>query len=221
MDAPLIVVLNHPAWWDPMVGVLLAKRLFPDRPHYAPIDAEALKKYRVLGKLGFFGVEQGTLSGARDFLASCQSIFERSHNAVIWVTAQGGFTDPRRRPVSIKSGVAHLATRVKAGGVLPLAIEYPFWNECYPEVLARFGELLPLSDRRGTEEWEVSIAGALESTMDALSEIALLRDPRRFETLLTGSVGEGGLYDAFRRISTWFRGEQFHPGHEDEHHKAT
>src|SRR5271168_2379987 len=43
-DGPLIIVLNHPSWWDPLVGLLLAE-LFPDRAHYAPMDANALGRY--------------------------------------------------------------------------------------------------------------------------------------------------------------------------------
>ena len=41
-DGPLIVVLNHPSWWDPLVGLVLTE-LFPDRAHYFPMDAHALR----------------------------------------------------------------------------------------------------------------------------------------------------------------------------------
>ena len=32
-DGPLIVVLNHPSWWDPLVGLVLAE-LIPDRADF-------------------------------------------------------------------------------------------------------------------------------------------------------------------------------------------
>ena len=57
-DGPLIIVLNHPSWWDPLVGLVLAE-LFPDRAHYAPMDANALGRYRIFERLGMFGVEPG------------------------------------------------------------------------------------------------------------------------------------------------------------------
>src|SRR4051812_39691239 len=38
---PVLVVMNHPSWWDPMFGVVLSD-LFPDRIHAAPIDSAAL-----------------------------------------------------------------------------------------------------------------------------------------------------------------------------------
>ena len=37
-DSPLLFVLNHPSWWDPMIGTVLAD-LFPTYTHYAAIDA--------------------------------------------------------------------------------------------------------------------------------------------------------------------------------------
>src|SRR5215212_4919493 len=39
-DEPLLVVLNHPSWWDPMIGIVLS-RAFPDADQFAAIDAEA------------------------------------------------------------------------------------------------------------------------------------------------------------------------------------
>src|SRR4051794_7196665 len=52
---PLVIVLNHPSWWDPLVCIALTE-LFPDRTGYAPIEAAALGRYRFFERLGFFGV---------------------------------------------------------------------------------------------------------------------------------------------------------------------
>ena len=55
-STPLVVVLNHPSWWDPMLAVLLTDA-FPDTQHYGAIDAVAVKKYRVFNSLGFFAAD--------------------------------------------------------------------------------------------------------------------------------------------------------------------
>ncbi len=55
-DVPVIIYSNLPGWWDPIVGMLICKEYFADRFFYAPIDAQALEKYRVFKKLGYFGV---------------------------------------------------------------------------------------------------------------------------------------------------------------------
>ena len=51
-QTPVIVYLNPPSWWDPLFGFLLAFERFPDRDHFAPIDADALEKYGFLARLG-------------------------------------------------------------------------------------------------------------------------------------------------------------------------
>src|SRR5580698_7319396 len=64
VNGPLIVYANHASWWDPMVSVLLAQTLLPERKHYAPMDAAPLKRYPILRKIGIFPVEMGTPRGA-------------------------------------------------------------------------------------------------------------------------------------------------------------
>ena len=137
-DLPLIVALNHPSWWDPIVGAILAG-LFPERDHYAPMDAEALARYSLFDKLGFYGVERGTWRGASDFLRTTEAILSRPRSAV-WITVQGRFADPRIRPPRLQPGIGHIARCLSQGTVVTLALEYPFWEERLPEALARFGE---------------------------------------------------------------------------------
>jgi len=62
LDGPLVVVLNHPSWWDPLIAFILSG-LMPDRVHWGPIDAAALRRYRFLGRAGLFGIELGTTRG--------------------------------------------------------------------------------------------------------------------------------------------------------------
>jgi 1-acyl-sn-glycerol-3-phosphate acyltransferase len=211
LSGPLVVVMNHPSWWDPLVACILTT-LYPKRVAYAPFDATALKKYRIFERLGFFPVEQGSPRGAIDFLHTSLALVEQPGNA-LWITAQGRFADPRERPVVLKSGVGHLVQRLTSGHVVPLALEYPFWDERYPEALARFGEPLPITAGPSAENWLTRITAALEVTQDALRADALTRDPARFETLIGGSVGVGGVYDWWRRWSAWLRGERFSAAH--------
>ena len=99
----------------------------------------------------------------------------------------------------------------------PLALEYPFWEEKEPEALARFGEEIPTGDADlAAADWTPILEDSLESTLDALAAEALARDSLRFEVLLGGSAGVGGMYDVWRRLKARFRGERFHPEHGDE-----
>lgn len=213
---PLVVVLNHPSWWDPLIGFVIAD-LIPDREHYAPIDSHALTKYRFFERLGFFGVEPRSIRGTRAFLRISESIFARNRpESAIWITAQGTFVDPRARPVTIRPGVSRLAARLNRGTILPLAIELTFWEERSPEALARFGKPIAIVPGISADEYQHTIEAELEAALDSLARDSISRDPARFKTLLKGRSGVGGIYDIWRRLKAWIALERFHPEHGSE-----
>jgi 1-acyl-sn-glycerol-3-phosphate acyltransferase len=210
---PLIVYFNHPSWWDPLICLRLAEQFFPDRNHYAPMDAAALAKYGFFERLGFFGVELGSARGARRFLTVSQQVLSRPDSA-LWIAAEGQLTDPRVRPVRLRSGIGHLANRVRQAVLLPLGLEYPFWEERTPEALARFGEEIPAGEAGLTAtDWTTVLETRLESALDALAVESLARDPSRFDVLLGGSAGAGGVYDTWRRLKARFSSERLQAEH--------
>ena len=214
LETAAVVFLNHPSWWDPLVGLYIAERLMPERQHYAPIDAEALARYPFFKRLGFFGVKPGARRGAAAFLRVSQAILSRPQR-VLWVTPEGTFTDPRQRPVRFLPGLGALAEQLNGVVFIPLALEYVFWQERFPEVLARFGEpaLMPPAGAWTRETCAERLARSLEAAQDALAQEAILRDPDAFEVLLRGRAGIGGVYDAWRALRARWRGETFQRAH--------
>ncbi len=213
-DRPLVIYLNHPSWWDPLVCVALAGALFGDRVHYAPIDSGALGQYGILRRLGFFGVEAGTPRGAASFLGTAHSIL-KIPGAILWLTPEGRFTDPRQRPVRIQPGLAHLARRLSHGTILPLALEHPFWDERTPEALALFGTPLEIEAKSAltVAQWQARLERELTDAQDQLARVAMRRDAEGLSTLIGGRAGVGGVYDLWRRFRSRLRGERFSPEH--------
>ena len=225
---PLIVCLNHPSWWDPLIAILLSRFLEREADHYAPMDELAFTRYGVLRKAGLFPVEQGTPRGGVQFLRTAQHILADS-NAVLWLTPQGGFTDARTRPVVLRSGLDALLRRMIPDQVtvLPLALEDTFWDERLPEVLAMLGT--PLQFQGGQlqegqlqkaksafpsqESAGQQVAAALAQTQDDLAALSARRDPALFLSLLEGSSGISGIYGAWQRMYAFGRGKRFHPDH--------
>jgi 1-acyl-sn-glycerol-3-phosphate acyltransferase len=217
---PLIVYLNHPSWWDPLVCLAIANATVPDRRHYAPIEAETLARYPFFERLGFFGIESGTARGARRFLEVALGVLANPDTA-LWITAGGRLCDPRERPVELQPGLGHLARRLRDGMLLPLALEYPFWEERLPEALARFGEPVSLADAgMRAADWTEVLAANLESAQDHLAADARTRDPARFEVLLGGEAGAGGVHDAWRRLKSRLRGRRLRPQQAPEDFEA-
>jgi 1-acyl-sn-glycerol-3-phosphate acyltransferase len=210
-DRPVIVYSNHPSWWDPAMFIMLARLRFPDRDGYGPMEASALRQYGFMRRIGIFGIETDKASGAAAFLKISTGLLE-DPRTMLWITAEGGFTDARRRPVRLRPGLAHLVRRVPDALIVPLALEYPFWDESTPEALCRFGTLME-SGGGTVEEWNARLEAALTDTMDRLAADGMSRDSARFEPLLSGEAGVGGVYDLWRRAKALVRGERFQPQH--------
>lgn len=213
-EQPLIVFLNHASWWDPLVALVLAKRYFPKRSLFAPIDADALKKYPFMQRLGFFPVQQDSLHGAGQFLKTARAILSESGSS-IWLTPEGQFADPRSRELSFQPGLAHLASKLEDGVMLPVAVEYPFWEERQPEVLVRFGEPIRIADHAGIdkEAWQQILENGLRTTQAKLESDSLARNSDAFEVLIAGTSGVFWLYDLMRRIRFWLSGKQLDKSH--------
>jgi 1-acyl-sn-glycerol-3-phosphate acyltransferase len=210
---PLVIYLNHAAWWDPLVCLLLAREFFPERASFAPIDAEMLARYGIFRRLGFFGIDPGTASGARAFLRITHAVLASSANA-LWLTPQGRFMDPRERPLRFKDGLGWLAAREPNAAFVPLAIEYPFWTEPRPEILVAFGDPIvpaetPPSAAGGTDVF----SEALESAQDELAMRSCRREPGDWETVCRGRAGIGAIYDSWRRLTARLRGKKFSGEH--------
>lgn len=211
-EQPTVFYLNHPGWWDPMVAFHLVQMFFPRQHAYCPIDAEALRKYPFLGKLGFFPVQRDSLRGARDFLQQANAILAQPHHT-LWLTPQGGFTDVRQRPVRFAAGLGHLARKHPTTLFVPVAIEYAWWHERGAEILVAFGPGMAFSEKRGATELRQLCEAALESLQDRLAAASLRREAAAFEVLISGRTGVGGLYDVWRRLCACLRGESFDPRH--------
>ncbi|MFO0805222.1 MAG: lysophospholipid acyltransferase family protein [Gemmataceae bacterium] len=206
---PALVVVNHPSWWDPLIGAIVADR-FTGFEHYAAIDRGALEQYPIFKRLGFAAVHN-----AASFLRAGRAILSEPNRA-FWVAAQGRFADVRERPLNLRPGVGHLAAKMTAGVVLPVAIEYAFWNERTPEAFVRIGEAIPVSHHPGLagKIWTNMIEDALTRTLDALDAEVASRDPAKFDTILSGRCGVGGVYDLWRRAKARVRGRRFDVSHE-------
>jgi len=200
-ERPLVIYLNRSSWWDPLACLRLASHLLPNRRHYAPIDQATLGRHALFSRLGFFAVDPASARGARRFLEVATRILDQP-GATLWVTAGTALADPRERPVKLQAGLGHLAVRMRHGVLLPLALEYPYWNEPLPEALARFGEEVAVEDAgMRAHGWSEVLADRLEAAQDALAAEAVTRDAACFEVLQGAGEGAGAaLHDTWQRL---------------------
>ncbi|MGB7343103.1 MAG: lysophospholipid acyltransferase family protein [Pirellulaceae bacterium] len=216
-DEPLIVYVNHPSWWDPLTAHFLNRRLFRARQFYAPIDADALEQYKVFGKLGFYGVPSDSSRGATEFLRKSKPILAATGSA-LWLTPEGRFADARDDRGTLMPGLSHLCSRMQSGTILPLAMEYVFWDERLPVCLARQGEVISVADYAdySKSQWHDLLENRLRQSQSALSELAIARSSAPFENFIHSRTGAGVFYDTFRRLKSWMNGQAFQSSHGDQ-----
>lgn len=211
LKGPSLVYLNHASWWDPLICLLLAEHMVPasrsSHRAYAPIDADALQKYRFFSRIGFFAVKRNSVAGARAFLRTGAAVLA-DPQATLWVTPQGRFADPRERPIRIEPGIAELALRSPGTRCFPLAIEYPFWTERTPEALAAFGQPIQAPGGVRKAEFAAILEAGLTAIMDVLRDAGIERSASRFRIVLSGTSGLGGVYDLWRSAMALVRGQR-------------
>jgi hypothetical protein len=142
----------------------------------------------------------------------------RAPDAILCVTAEGAFNDPRVRPIRLRPGLAHLARRVPDAMFLPLALDYSFWNESKPEALLHFGPPLLAPPSNAVADWQATLEASLTNAMDALAAESSARDPAAFEKLFSGSAGVGGIYDVWRRLRAFLLRQEFSVRHQPGPH---
>ena len=94
-EGPLVVCCNHQSWWDPLVGLAVHEAWFRGRPFLAPMDRTQLEKFGFFRRLGVFGVDPDDAAGLRPFARYVEERFAADGRAVLMLTPQGKFVDPR------------------------------------------------------------------------------------------------------------------------------
>jgi 1-acyl-sn-glycerol-3-phosphate acyltransferase len=210
--SPIVVYANHAGWWDPIVAMLVRQAYFSDRKLFAPIDLEALKKYRVMASMGFYGVKLNTFEGVADFLLTTKAILE-TPNCSVWITPEGRFCDVRDHSQPFMPGMAHLATKLPHTIFIPMAIEYGYWDQPRPQIFVRFGDWVRGDDAQGKGQWNEALTKSLRKTQSELSAAVISRDASQFNYLIESRPNRLGWYDYGRSWVAWARGEPFDPRH--------
>ena len=207
---PLIVCINHPSWWDPLTILMVSRFLSPARFAYAPMEADALQHYGFFQRIGAFPVDNHSSRAGAQFLRQAKSVLSRPE-AILWMTPEGHFTDVRTRPAAWKTGTAALTRHLPACTVVPLAIEYTYWDERLPEILCSVGTPLYFTqdDVAGSDARNAELESAMTSTQEELAQRAMQRDATLFTSVLAGRAGVSAIYDLWQRAQSALRGKPY------------
>jgi hypothetical protein len=218
---PVILVMNHQAWWDPMIGLAMANSFWPSRRGVAPMDATQLEKFPILQKIGIFGIHPDDPESMAAMVEFVQSRFATLPRPTLMLTPQGQFADIRS-PLTLRPGAAALAAKFPTCRVFSIAVEYAFWLDQKPEVLLRVqpvagpdqvstsGWQRALTMRHGSNEpehsvstsgWQRALTMGMQENGARLAALVMARDPAPFSTFLGGaSSGTNPFYNLWNRL---------------------
>lgn len=185
----VMLLMNHPSWWDPLVLTFFRRRFFPTRPTMAPMDAHELRRFRIFMRVGVFGIDPQDPRSARLLISECARRWQLEPRSLLFITPQGRFTDPRE-PIELKPGAALVAAANPGVAIGTVAVEYPFWSGRKPEVLLRVRRLMtpPVPNARG---WNECMREGMIENGRSLAEAAIARSERCFERLIDGERASG------------------------------
>ncbi|MBX3388223.1 MAG: lysophospholipid acyltransferase family protein [Phycisphaeraceae bacterium] len=177
---PVLVLLSHCSWWDPLLSLALHSHFTPAREPMAPMDASQLRKFGIFKRIGIFGIDPDEPKSLEKMSAYVAARFATNPLCTLWITPQGRFTDVRA-PIEIRPGGAAIAAKTAGIVVLALAIEYAFWTDQKPEVFVGWRPVhVPPGRENSTPAWHRAILDSMKENNRLLSEAVISRDPAKF-----------------------------------------
>lgn len=196
---PLLVIANHPSWWDGYLALLLSRWYGTRR--YLMMDAAQLKRYGFFAWAGCFGVERTDARDVARGIAYAADLLRQAMPTWLWLFPQADISPPQARPIAFHAGTAHIIRRATAGGrtvgVLPVAWELVFRGEQHPEIIMLVGDILTFDDAQARDVAQVTtqLTQALTAVMDAVGNDITRDDLAAYRTIVRGRAGVNDWFD--------------------------
>jgi 1-acyl-sn-glycerol-3-phosphate acyltransferase len=201
VDAPVILCVNHSAWWDGYMCMLLNERIL-HRSAYVMIEDTQLQRYQFLRWTGGFSVNRSNPRSATESLTYAAHVLSNDPRAMLIIYPQGEILGNDVRPLKFFSGVGHIAKNVvRAVGrcaVLPCALRYEFVGEQKPQAFIHIGEPLLVESESAARAITTQAEAALTRDLDALHDDVTHYRLADFDTLMTGAASINRIWDAVR-----------------------
>ncbi len=127
---PIVLVSNHTSWWDPLVALVLCRRVLA-LDAFALMEEENLRRLRFFRLVGAVGLRRGDPVDAAKALRHGAVLLDRPGRA-LWVFGQGEERPPREE-LRLHDGGARIA-RISGAWIVPVALRYEFGAGPRPEL---------------------------------------------------------------------------------------
>lgn len=154
----VIFAMNHVAWWDAFVTVLLDAAM--GGTGRCVMDADNLARLPFFGWIGAVPLRRRRPREALEDLHRHAALLSEPRSS-LWIFPQGSQRPSHLRPLQFHSGVAVLA-RVSGAPVVPVSLSYSFRESALPAICVSFGA--PTHVRRASDvaDLEARVATGLD-----------------------------------------------------------
>ena len=198
---PSIALLNHSAWWDPVLALFLSHDLFR-RDGYGIMQGAQLVRYPFFRRIGCFGATAGTLDDTRLVTEYAARVLRGGERRTLWLFPQGELM-PAQSPIAFRSGAARLALGASRGlPLVPVAVRYTFRAEQRPECVVRVGTPLTAAPRERPGDLTRRLEGALRRELAAVDAALAAPALTGYRVVLDGASSVSDRYD---RAVAWLR----------------
>jgi 1-acyl-sn-glycerol-3-phosphate acyltransferase len=175
---PLLVVVNHSTWWDPLV-ILWLSELVLLADGYALMDAKNLRRLPFFAKVGGFGVDlEDPTDGARGIRYAAKLL--DAPGRVVFVFPQGTERSPFA-PVELLPGAAQIARVAKRARIVSLGLRYVFGASERPDLWISLGEAE--TPARSVDQGLRQQTRAIEAELSRIDQAIDTHESAAFETV--------------------------------------
>jgi hypothetical protein len=200
-----IIYGTHSSWWDVMIAAFIAKR--SGLALYAPMDAEQLKKYKILEQIGLFPV---TSEMALGFVRNVKEIFSRKERTALFITPQGKFICNRSLQPEFQRGLATAVQMNKDIPVFAVSVQYEFWNESRAVIIFSVTEV----DIRQSDDINELLRSQLQNDVQTLLLAASDRNDNDWTWLIRPKGRTLLIQDATSKVFALSKAQKYNAGHQ-------
>ncbi|NJN19318.1 MAG: glycerol acyltransferase [Oscillochloris sp.] len=198
-DGPLILYLNHSAWWDGYLMYVIHRVVLQGRfDSHLLMEEKQLRAYRFFRWSGAFSINRHDPADVQRSQQYAANLLRERRNRAIFIFPQGRIVPNDQRPLITYPGIARIVALAGDVTLCPVALRYEFLGQQWPHAFIRIGPFHRIADPADMRATRAAITQRLTAAVDGLRDDVVAQRMNRFRPLLRGRRGIDKTWDTLR-----------------------
>lgn len=195
---PLLLYLNHGAWWDGYLMYVIHRVVLRGRfDAHLLMEERQLRSYRFFSWSGAFSINRHDPEDVRRAQEYAAGLLRGGRRPrALFIFPQGKIVPADRRPLVTYPGVARIIALAGDVALCPVALRYEFLGQQWPHAFISLGPVHRAADPADVEGTLADLTARLTAACDALRDDVVGGRMERFRPLLRGRRGIDKRFDA-------------------------